>query len=74
MRSPSSRRGCTLPFDGVKVDDQLASSAGIFTDQAASLRIACRSDGTHLWDGVIEDVRIYKRALSDDEILELARR
>jgi hypothetical protein len=62
-----------LYLDGTKVDE-LAPIESMVTDPAASLKIGCRSDAQRFWDGVIDEVRLYKRALSDDEIRKLALR
>jgi hypothetical protein len=42
-------------------------------DPAATARIGCRSDGTQSFDGIVDDVRIFDRALTPAEVAELAR-
>jgi hypothetical protein len=42
-------------------------------DPAATARIGCRSDGTQSFDGIVDDVRIFDRALTAPEVATLAR-
>ena len=59
--------GEMLAEDVTGVPSEIAYAVGI------PLRIGLRADGaTHgPWDGIIDEVRIYNRALSHDEILDL---
>jgi hypothetical protein len=60
-----------LHLDGVRVDSKETSSPIVPPD--ASLRIGCKPDKTASFVGVLDEVRIYRRALSADEIRGLAR-
>jgi hypothetical protein len=60
------------------VGGQLAASkAGapnpLRADPPATARIGCRSDGTQSFDGIVDDVRIFDRALTAAEVATLAR-
>ncbi len=57
------------------LDGALASSQPGFPAIAydgADMRIGCRSDGNNSFNGVIDEVRIYDRALTSSEITSLA--
>ncbi len=65
------RNGCRVFIDGRL--DATAYEPGRLAIYAGSLnlRIGAEQDGTYLFGGPIDDVRIYKRALSVEEIREL---
>jgi hypothetical protein len=73
MAGQTSPAGLKLYFDGKQV---CSSGAGedIKYDQSDSLWIGRHGNGQEIWDfdGNIDDVRIYGRALSPDEIAWLA--
>jgi hypothetical protein len=52
-----------------------ASMAGptFAEDAAASLLIGCRSGNNNMWHGIIDELRIYSRVLSQPEIANLAK-
>ena len=54
----------------VYVDGQPAGAAGEFgmEDADGEYFIGCHKNVTNLWDGLIDDVRLYNRALTNDEI------
>jgi len=56
-------------LNGVKVAEQTGLSGTIGTD-GGKLYIGCRTPTTYLFNGTIDEVRIYNRALSEQEILE----
>lgn len=57
----------TFYIDGVNVAQKSWPSA--FTeDMNANVRIGCRSDNTGFYDGIVDEVRIYNRALSPTEV------
>ncbi len=62
-----------LYTDGVLRASQPGVPDPLLPDPAASARMGCRSDGTQPFDGILDDVRAYARALSPEEIAELAR-
>jgi hypothetical protein len=57
--------------NGVQVDST-AGPAGILDDPNANVRIGCRADTSNFFMGLIDEVRIYNRALSAGEIAALA--
>ena len=64
------------PIMKVYLNGALAASetAGVPASQynpGVSVSIGARSDGTTLWNGRIDDVRIYARALTDAEVVAL---
>jgi hypothetical protein len=63
----------TLYLDGVAVGST-SSVASIALDPIAStIRIGCRGDDTNYFDGVIDEVRVYSRALAASEIVALSK-
>lgn len=61
----------TLYLDGT-YDNSTASSLGI-DDSTDTMRIGAQFDGSEEWDGLIEYLFIYNRALSASEIAQLYR-
>jgi hypothetical protein len=57
--------------DGKQVASS-ATNAGTIKLTNAEVRIGIRADGTEPYDGTVDDVRVYARALSDAEIALLA--
>lgn len=59
--------------DGVEVGTGTAASGSIAYDSATSLYLGAEyiSDGNRVWDGAIDDFRIYDRALSAAEVFDL---
>ena len=62
-----------LFIDGVEVSYAVQSTASgtISSDSSTSLNIARRTSGTRYFQGKIDEVRVYSRALSDQEILDI---
>ncbi|MBX3228465.1 MAG: LamG domain-containing protein [Labilithrix sp.] len=60
-----------LYLNGALVDSA-AGLGAMVTDTPATLRIGSRSDNTQFFAGTIDEVRIYKRALTTAEISALA--
>ncbi len=48
-------------------------SGALIEDEKASLRFGCRSSGGYNYAGLLDDVRLYKRALTSTEIQALAK-
>jgi hypothetical protein len=78
-RSAGRRRSFT--FEGGKSltfyvngqqTDTTAAPAQILDDPQANLRIGCRGDSAYFFVGLIDEVRIYGRALAPAEIAALA--
>lgn len=46
-------------------------ASGVNADATGTFHIGSRSDGTKIWDGEIDDVRIYNRALTPLEVEQL---
>ncbi len=63
----------TIAFyvNGAPASSSSVSSA-LLDDPQSTVRIGCRSDSTNFFVGLIDEVRIYGRALSDAEIANLA--
>ena len=59
-------------IDGVLRGTRTVSGTHAITDTGASLVVGGRSEGTHLFDGTLDELRIYKRLLAVEEIQELA--
>lgn len=62
-----------LFIDGVLVKSQTGAPTTIVRDMTVPARIGCRGDGTNFFEGILDDVRLYNRALTNQEILNLAR-
>lgn len=67
----------TGPTEAMYVDGTKSTfpspPASIVADPVAStIAMGCRDDGTNYFNGVIDEVRVYSRALSDAEIAALA--
>ncbi len=62
----------TLFFDGTPIAASPAATAIVADPTPTTIRIGCRGDDTQFFDGVIDEVRIYSRALSSAEITTLA--
>ncbi len=56
--------------DGILVGN-LSKSGSLSTDPAVPARIGRNPDGYGPWDGIIDDLRIYDRALNEEEIATL---
>lgn len=56
------------------VQQGMAAAAPIAADTSATVRIGCRGDGMLVIDGIVDEVRVYKRALSAAEVLSLSRK
>src|SRR3989344_5462976 len=52
-------------------EHQTPTGTAFASDSAQSLRMGERGDGLRTFDGLIDDVRVYNRALSSDEIKRL---
>ena len=63
----------TLYLDGAAVDTQPSAPAIVLDPIASTIRIGCRGDDTNYFDGVIDEVRVYSRALGASEIASLAK-
>ena len=63
----------TLYIDGVEVAGNYEGSGGtIVHDAGAPARIGLRTLGApSFWEGLLDDIRIYDRSLSDTEIMQL---
>lgn len=62
----------SLYVNGQRVASKVAS-AMVASLMNAPLRLGGDSDGENNFDGVIDETRIYNRALSDSELLEIFR-
>jgi len=62
-----------LYVDGVSVGTSLPAFAGPFRDTAANVAIGASSSGNHEHNGSIDNVMIFNRALTPQEIIELYR-
>jgi hypothetical protein len=61
-----------LYVDGTLTSLNTNVPKAIFADETASVRIACRGQNDRWFDGTIDELRIYRRALSAAEIAALA--
>ena len=61
-----------LWVDGIMRDTKAGAPNTLIADPAASPRLGCRHDGTQPFEGIADDVRVYGRVLTDDEIRALA--
>jgi predicted ribosomally synthesized peptide with SipW-like signal peptide len=57
----------TFYVDGTEVD----SATGAFNNTASNFAIGSKDGGGNPWDGLIDDVRVYSRALSAAEVQDL---
>ena len=62
----------TLYVNGVVVAHKVNAPAAIVDDSKAAFRIGCRGDNDDYVDAIIDEVRVYDRALSASEISALA--
>ncbi len=69
---PASGGMQALFLDGVKTLSQSPASVIIPDPDPTTIRIGCRGDDSNYYPGVIDEVRVYSRALSDAEIATLA--
>jgi len=60
--------------NGVLIQNRPQTVASILEDTTATVRIGCRADTDRYFDGVIDEVRLYRRALTVQEIATLAAR
>lgn len=70
----SNSANCKVYINGSAVNTTvtaLATNTGDITN-SVDLRFGSESDGSFNWDGYIDDARIYKRAMSNREIAEIA--
>jgi Concanavalin A-like lectin/glucanases superfamily len=51
-----------------------AAATAMAPDPGATVRIGCRGDGTLVIDGIVDEVRVYKRALTAAEVLSLSQK
>lgn len=61
----------TIYVDGVNVAEKTWSTP-LIEDKATNVRIGCRGDNAGFFDGTIDEVRIYSRALTPTEIAILS--
>jgi hypothetical protein len=61
-----------LYIDGVKVPAGTPALSITSDPLGSNIRIGCRGDDTNYFEGTIDEVRVYSRALSDAEITALA--
>ncbi|MFC7133590.1 MULTISPECIES: LamG domain-containing protein [Salinibaculum] len=69
---------CVLTYDGTSGTgkfyvngSEVDSSSGPFNETSSNLVIGSKDGGGNVWDGLIDDVRVYARALSDAEVTKL---
>lgn len=60
-----------LYVDGVESASVATTSLTFPATQSSNLEIGSCNGGTYLWDGSLDDIRVYTRALSGDEIRRL---
>ncbi len=59
-----------LYVDGIEVDSR--ARTGSLPTSSGDLVIGGQDDGTHNFEGVVDEVRLYDRALSASEVMDLA--
>ena len=62
-----------LYVDGILVAEDTSPVSGALSDEGLNIGASKDLDSTSLFSGFIDDVRIYKQALSSKEIEQLAR-
>ena len=62
-----------LYLDGALVDTSASAPAIVLDPLASTIRIGCRADDSNYFNGVIDEVRVYSRALGASEISALAK-
>lgn len=70
LRARRSRAALQIFIDGT-----LSTSASGFAPSAydtAPLRAGCRGDGANAFDGMLDEVRLYNRVLTNAELQTLA--
>ena len=60
----------TVYKDGSRLNQVNTTTTGVITTDIHSIEIGRYSTGQY-WNGYIDDIRMYSRALSDSEALEL---
>lgn len=68
---PASKQA--LYFDGVETLSSSPATSIVADPLGSTIRIGCRGDDTNFFGGVVDDVRVYSRALSAAEIAALAK-
>lgn len=61
----------TIYVDGVNVAEK-AWTTPLIDDKTTNVRIGCRGDNAGFFDGTIDEVRIYNRALTPSEVAKLS--
>lgn len=61
----------SLYIDGLEDGGTYSGSGGSLHYSSASSLIGMRHDSAYCFDGIIDDVRVYERALSDEEVWEV---
>ena len=62
-----------LYFDGVETLSSSPATSIVADPLGSTIRIGCRGDDTNFFGGIVDDVRVYSRALSAAEIAALAK-
>jgi hypothetical protein len=68
-----SRSLVTLYIDGVKVGEHLVNFLAGTLDSDAPFEVGRERTGRYYFKGWVDEIRVYRRALSADEVAELAR-
>jgi len=61
----------TIYLDGVPNPSPSAAQMIVLDPMSSTIRVGCRGDDTNFFDGVIDEVRVYDRVLSESEIVAL---